>query len=258
MKTMNSFIRLLLWFILMVISMMAISLLFNSCVKEYYYEIPVHDTVIVYVDTNDVNFDDIEDIVIPDIVIRPLGIYKPDTIYETVVGDQTWMATDLDVAYLNDSTLLPIAISDAEWSVNTPVRCYHDGVPLYNWYAIGTGKLCPVGWHVPTDDDWQILVDFIGDDNFHKLKSANGEWNQQINDEFNMYNFNAVPVISRWYNGYYYPEDINTQNVIYWSSSIDSIAKLPVMYSLINHHNDISRWRHSYNMGYVVRCIKDK
>ena len=33
---------------------------------------------------------------------------------------------------------------------------------LYNWYAVNTGKLCPEGWHVPTDDEWTILTDYLG------------------------------------------------------------------------------------------------
>jgi methyl-accepting chemotaxis protein len=32
---------------------------------------------------------------------------------------------------------------------------------LYNWYAVNTGKLAPVGWHVPTDDDWTILENYL-------------------------------------------------------------------------------------------------
>ena len=32
---------------------------------------------------------------------------------------------------------------------------------LYNWYAVNTGKLAPAGWHVPTDDDWTILENYL-------------------------------------------------------------------------------------------------
>jgi uncharacterized protein (TIGR02145 family) len=33
---------------------------------------------------------------------------------------------------------------------------------LYNWYAVDTRKLAPVGWHVPTDDEWKILANYLG------------------------------------------------------------------------------------------------
>jgi len=36
---------------------------------------------------------------------------------------------------------------------------------LYNWHTINTGKLCPVGWHVPTNDEWTILRNYLGGEN---------------------------------------------------------------------------------------------
>jgi uncharacterized protein (TIGR02145 family) len=36
---------------------------------------------------------------------------------------------------------------------------------LYNWYAVNTGKLCPSGWHVPTDREWGSLIITLGGQN---------------------------------------------------------------------------------------------
>ena len=34
---------------------------------------------------------------------------------------------------------------------------------LYNWYAVDDERgLCPSGWHVPSDEDWQDLEVFLG------------------------------------------------------------------------------------------------
>ena len=34
---------------------------------------------------------------------------------------------------------------------------------LYNWWAVNDSrKLCPAGWHVPADDEWTILIDYLG------------------------------------------------------------------------------------------------
>ena len=33
---------------------------------------------------------------------------------------------------------------------------------LYNWYTVSTGKLCPAGWHVPSDEEWTELTDYLG------------------------------------------------------------------------------------------------
>jgi hypothetical protein len=34
---------------------------------------------------------------------------------------------------------------------------------LYNWYAaVDPRKICPTGWHVPTDAEWQVMERFLG------------------------------------------------------------------------------------------------
>ena len=32
---------------------------------------------------------------------------------------------------------------------------------LYNWFAVNTHKLCPKGWHVPNDEEWEYLVNYV-------------------------------------------------------------------------------------------------
>ena len=34
---------------------------------------------------------------------------------------------------------------------------------LYNWHAVNTGKLCPTGWHVPTQTEWTTLTTYLKD-----------------------------------------------------------------------------------------------
>jgi uncharacterized protein (TIGR02145 family) len=51
---------------------------------------------------------------------------------------------------------------------------------LYNWFAVETGKLCPTGWHVPTDAEWTVLSDYLGGANIAggKLKeTGTAHWN---------------------------------------------------------------------------------
>jgi len=33
---------------------------------------------------------------------------------------------------------------------------------LYNWYTVKTGKLCPTGWHMPSDEEWKQLEMALG------------------------------------------------------------------------------------------------
>ena len=70
-------------------------------------------------------------------------------------GPQVWMGENLKTTTLNNITAIPNVTSNQIWATsNSAAYCAYNNVPndmglLYNWYAVGTGKLCPVGWHVP-------------------------------------------------------------------------------------------------------------
>ena len=100
--------------------------------------------------------------------------------YETVsiVGTgvtQCWTKTNLKVTKYNDGTLIPDltastsnpwATSGARTGYNVSVVPLSDYVGtfgyLYNWYAAtDSRKLCPDGWHVPTDTEWTTLIQII-------------------------------------------------------------------------------------------------
>lgn len=91
--------------------------------------------------------------------------------YNTVkIGDQVWMVENLKTTRYNDSTEIPNVTNNVEWSnLTTGSYCNYDNLEsngeiygrLYNWYAVNTGKLAPKGWHVPTDDDWTILENYL-------------------------------------------------------------------------------------------------
>jgi uncharacterized protein (TIGR02145 family) len=91
--------------------------------------------------------------------------------YNTVsIGNQCWTTTNLKVTKYNDGSLIP----DLTGSINNPwatsearTEYVAAGVTgyvgtfsyLYNWYAVNDlRKLCPAGWHVPTDAEWTIMI----------------------------------------------------------------------------------------------------
>ncbi len=95
-------------------------------------------------------------------------------VYETVsTGTQCWTKTNLKVTKYNDGTLIGDS-TNSTWGTGTAVIGARTGynvnvVPLsdyvgtfgylYNWYAVNDPrKLCPSGWHVPTDAEWTILI----------------------------------------------------------------------------------------------------
>ncbi len=125
---------------------------------------------------------------------------------------------------------------------------------LYNWYSINTNKLSPVGWHIPTDEEWNTLINFLGGEDVAggKLKeSGNTHWNIPNEGADNSSGFTALPGGSRsdlfhslgdggrWWSSTQF-DDTNA-----WALSIG--------YTYAN----ASRYNFTKNHGYSVRCIRD-
>jgi uncharacterized protein (TIGR02145 family) len=86
------------------------------------------------------------------------------------IGSQIWMAENLKTTKYNDDTTIPLVTNNIDWSVlTTPGYCWYDNNEankdtygaLYNWYTVKTNKLCPAGWHVPSDADWILLENYL-------------------------------------------------------------------------------------------------
>lgn len=74
---------------------------------------------------------------------------------------------------------------------------------LYSWYAVNTGKLCPIGWYAPTSQDWQTLMDYLESVGLYGiegkvLKSKSG-WSSCDGNGINTTGLNALPW--GWFNG---------------------------------------------------------
>ena len=92
--------------------------------------------------------------------------------YRTVIiGEQEWMGENLKVTRFNDGKEIPYVPEMDEWTrVTGPAYSWYDNDisnkdtygALYNWFAVSSGKLCPAGWRIPDDSDWEVLTDFLG------------------------------------------------------------------------------------------------
>ncbi|MDD3569415.1 MAG: fibrobacter succinogenes major paralogous domain-containing protein, partial [Bacteroidales bacterium] len=92
--------------------------------------------------------------------------------YQTqVIGGQEWMVENLRVSKYRNGDEILTNQSLVQWNSATEgIWANYEDNPtndaiygkLYNWYAVQDERgLCPTGWRVPTDDDWQRLVYFI-------------------------------------------------------------------------------------------------
>ena len=189
--------------------------------------------------------------------VRDNQVYKA-----TKIGSQVWMAENLNYA---DSVAMP--------SLKGNTACYPDNKPEscktygrhYSWAAamdsVNTGcgygtkclseypiqGACPSGWHVPTNDEWNTLIDFVGDDAGTKLKSA------LFNDGSNIYGFSAFAA-GNW-DGSNFSSDA-TEYADIWTSTPYSSKSGSAYYRYFSG-SDVGLQDRSKLGGISLRCLKD-
>jgi len=186
--------------------------------------------------------------------------------YKTVtIGTQTWMAENLKVTKYNDGTAIPNVTDETAWSsLTTGAYCNYNNDPstaatygrLYNWYAVNTGKLCPTGWHVPTDAEWETLREYLGGYEVAggKLKeTGTTHWNSPNEGATNASGFTALPGGGRYNDGTF---DYIGDNGIWWSSTEGSTSYALGWY--LNYNNYNLTYNNSSKVdGFSVRCVRD-
>ena len=120
------------------------------------------------------------------------------------IGSQVWMSQNLNVSTFRNGDSIPEAKTMQEWEKarqeEKPAWCYNDNNPLngekygklYNWHAVNDPRgLAPVGYHVPSEAEWTVLTDYLGDVVGEKMKSTIG-WSKNGNGS-NESGFNGLP-----------------------------------------------------------------
>lgn len=186
---------------------------------------------------------------------------------ETIsIGTQVWMTKNLNVSTFKNGDPIPEAKTDEEWKragkLKKPAWCYYQNDPangakygkLYNWYAVNDIRcLAPSGYHITQDDEWTILTDYLGGEDFAgtKIKSMNG-WDENGNGT-NTSGFSGLPGGGRSSSGAFY--DIGSYG--YWWSSTDGNTS-DAWYRLLSYHFGSAYGDHSNkHFGFSVRCVKD-
>ncbi len=186
--------------------------------------------------------------------------------YKTVrIGDQIWMAENLRATKFNNGTIINLVEKSEIWeNQSTPAYCWYDNYEkygraygaLYNWYTVNTGKLCPVGWHVPTDEEWERLINFLGGEGIAggKLKETGTKhWRSPNAGATNESGFSALPGGDRYGNGRFY--GIGTGGLWWSASEYDSSNAL--IRTVLFNDSDVDRSEMLKEQGVSVRCIKD-
>jgi len=189
-------------------------------------------------------------------------------VYHTVtIGTQTWMVENLKTTKYNDSTAITFAKGMTDWgTLSASYYCWYDNDiankdiygALYNWNAINNTKLCPPGWHVPSDAEWAILITFLGGENIagNKLKeSGTIHWLYPNAGANNNTGFTALPGGSRSNYGTFFGID---KYGVWWSSSLCECSSFVAWNWVFNFETGkVDRITNFKGSGLSVRCIKD-
>ena len=187
--------------------------------------------------------------------------------YKTVqIGNQIWMAENLRVSKYRNGDLIQNATDDKAWE-NSEIGawCNYDNEPnnnskygkLYNWFAVDDKRgVAPKGWHVPSDEEWDVLIEFLGGNDVAggKLKqSGSKHWLIPNEVDKKDINFNALP------GGYR-----NSVNAFclkriygYWWSSTQGNNSYSWLRGLNHKTYNVYRYGDIKSNGFSVRCIKD-
>jgi uncharacterized protein (TIGR02145 family) len=185
-------------------------------------------------------------------------------IYKTLtIGTQIWMAENLKTTIYRNGDSIP-NIMDSLWDyLDTGAYCnYNNDIHLnnkgrlYNWYAVNDSRyLAPEGWHIPSDSEWTVLINYLGEDNAGgKMKEAGfAHWYSPNAGADNSSGFSAIPAGARYEQGFFFGAGAGTS---YWSATeADSFEAWH--YSLSSNYEKVGRYFSNKTFGISVRCVKD-
>jgi uncharacterized protein (TIGR02145 family) len=201
------------------------------------------------------------------------------------IGTQLWMKENLQTTKYNDGTSIPLVTDNTAWvNLTTPGYCWYNNDAgtykttygaLYNWYSVNTGKLCPSGWHVPSDSEWTAFTNYLiaNGNNYDgtttgnkiaKALAATTNWNSSSNagavgnTDYPTYRnksgYTAFPAGYRDYsNGTFVSIGVS---VNWWSSTeMDAISSWG-RYTVCTY-TYLAITGYAKSSGYSVRCLKN-
>ncbi len=207
-------------------------------------------------------------------------------VYATVIiGNQVWMAENLKTTKYNDGTDIPNITDAHEWGhPSLDAYCWYDNDSnngniygaLYKWQAVNIGKLCPVGWHVPTDEEWIELENYLADNGYNydgstgggcvkiaKALSNDSGWRNSTsegavgNADFPEYRnksgFAALPAGTRYSNGNFN----NIGNYSFWWSATEYCTYNAWLKGVGSDFSDVESFHYNKHNGFSVRCVRD-
>jgi uncharacterized protein (TIGR02145 family) len=234
-------------------------------------EIPIRENDIAtraYVDSLEMKVNDLEEVLVK------AGAYNVKDIegnlYHAVkIGKQIWMAENLRTTKFNDGLKIPYAQITGSvyphspaffWLQNDSAKNAPVYGPLYNFYVVETGKLCPSGWHIPDKSEWNMLSTELGGFSVAggKMKEAGTEhWISPNAGATNESGFTSLP--GGWLDGFHSHGGGGFEMAGYssnwWSNSTNS-GYYAIGFSDSYYDRELHSRQVTKEMAMSVRCVR--
>jgi len=181
--------------------------------------------------------------------------YGEETYETVVIGAQTWMARNLNL-YNNETCTASnnycVCGISYDWATAMALdkNCNNSGSCLST--GMGTPKyqgICPPGWHIPSNADWNTLKEAVGN---ASLKALSTWWNGGNPPGGDKYGFAALPC------GYMdETEFLGFGDFAGWWSSTEEKNYAAHLWSITSKGGNISQFSENKSYGHNVRCVKD-
>lgn len=188
-------------------------------------------------------------------------------LYKVVtIGKQNWMAENLRTTRFKDRTPVELIPDEKNWLTDSAAFSWYENQvfdfkypygALYNWQAVNSGKLCPKGWHVPTQEEWNVLINHLGgmQNAGIKMKMTGDEfWVAGNEKSNNASEFSALPAGMRDENGVFSGMG---ESAMWWTASESEEGGQAMAAGLNAKSGNVVLGSHKRTNGFAVRCVED-
>lgn len=197
-----------------------------------------------------------------------------------LIGTQCWMGANLRTTQYRDGSAIPNVTVNTTWAqLNTGAWSYYENNSsnnashgkLYNWFAaVDPRGICPLGWHVPADAEWQQLESTLGMpanelnspgvrgeiQNVGGMMKTISAWNAPNAGATNESGFTGLPSGAR--DGFSDGTFFNLGDRGYWWSSSEGDQLNYARYRSLSYFNaGVGRYSYYKSSGYCIRCLRD-
>jgi len=179
------------------------------------------------------------------------------------IGEQFWMDQDLNVSTYRNGDPIKTNLRSDVWENTTDgalIRPTNSTSCFYNHYAIADPRgLCPAGWKIPTESDWNVLIKFIEPQADTSILGTQTTSRSGYLQELSLQpiaGLNTKPQRETGYSN----TPIETKNNLpkfWWTASTVTYATAASRYFNENTGEVVSGIS-DRNNGFAVRCIKDR